>query len=111
MATLPLASAAVSQLPEFEKSSVRIVGPRPGCISGVGDWVASVWGEGVADGGNQTMVAEGGGVPVGAEGVTVGNSTSRAEHEVRRNVIIKTDDITLEYPGRFITMDDKTTRI
>jgi hypothetical protein len=57
------------------------------------------------------MVGEGGGVPVGAEGVTVGSSASRAEHEVRRNVIMKTDDITLEYLGRFITMDDKTTRI
>src|SRR5258708_39070055 len=42
-----------------EKSSLKEIGPRPGFRSGVGRGVASVTGEGVAEGGNHTMVGEG----------------------------------------------------
>ena len=42
-----------------EKSSLKEIEPRPGFRSGVGRGVASVTGEGVAEGGNHTMVGEG----------------------------------------------------
>ncbi len=50
-----------------EKSSVKIMLPMPGFCSGVGTWVDKVRGVGVAEGGNQTTVGEGSGVPVATD--------------------------------------------
>ena len=66
----------MSQLAELEKSSVMISLPRPGRISGVGALVVKVFGVGVADGGNQFMVAVGGGVSVAVAGIGVARIAS-----------------------------------
>ena len=63
--------AAISHLAELEKSSVMSSVPRPGRISGVGALVEKVFSVGVADGGNQFMVAVGSGVSVGVRGIGV----------------------------------------
>ena len=68
--------AAMPQLAELEKSSVMISLPRPGRISGVGALVEKVFGVGVADGGNQFMVAVGGGVSVAVTGIGVARIAS-----------------------------------
>ena len=57
--------------------------PRPGRISGVGALVDKSWGVDVADGGNQRMVAVGGGVSVAGMGVDVASNASIAEQDVR----------------------------
>ena len=46
-------------------------------------------GEGVTEGGNQTMVADGTGVSVGTTGVTVGRRVSITEQEVSKSVIAR----------------------
>jgi hypothetical protein len=60
----------------------------PGLISGVAVKVGSVSSVGVADGGNQTMVGEGGGVSVG-RGVLVGGIASEGRQDARRRNPVK----------------------
>ena len=89
MAAVAESELAVSQAEASEKSSLRMTEPMPGFISGVGVRVATVFSVGVADGGNQTMVGEGGGVSDGM-GVSVGGSASgvrqalRSRHPMKR---------------------------
>jgi len=71
-----------------EKSSVRISSPTPGRISGVGGWVDKTCRVGVAEAGNQFMVAVGSGVSVGVGAMGVANSSSSVEQEVK-NVIAR----------------------
>jgi hypothetical protein len=52
----PSFEVAVSQVEERLKSSVAMTSPKPISISGVGAWVRTGWGEGVAVAGNQTGV-------------------------------------------------------
>src|SRR5262245_57623359 len=61
---------AVFQSEAVEKLSVRRTLPTPGFCSGVGALVGKIWGDGVAEGGNQTMVAVGGGVSVAGSGTS-----------------------------------------
>lgn len=82
MAALAWSDVAVFQSSSFEKLSVRTMLPRPGRISGVGSWVENGWAEGVADGGNQTMVAVGIGVSVGICGVGVVSIASTTAQEL-----------------------------
>ena len=63
---------------------------RPGRISGVGALVDKSWGVGVADGGNQIMVAVGAGVSVAGAGVLVARNASMAVQEVN-NVIARSE--------------------
>ncbi len=70
-----------------EKSSLRISSPTPGRISGVGGWVDKTCGVGVAEAGNQFMVAVGSGVSVGVGAMGVANSSSRVEQDARSSVI------------------------
>ena len=68
---------------------MRMISPSPGRISGVGALVEKVWRVGVADGGNQIMVAVGSGVSVGVGGMGVArNSSSAAQEESNPAMII-----------------------
>lgn len=78
--------AAMSQRAELEKSSVMSDLPRPGRISGVGALVDSAISVGVTDGGNQIMVAVGGGVSVAVTGIGVASIASSWAQEVRSNI-------------------------
>ncbi len=83
MFALASLEVAISQLNELEKLSVMSSLPRPGRISGVGALVDKDTGVGVADGGNQMMVAVGGGVSVAVSGVGVASmASSWAQDEV-----------------------------
>ena len=64
------------------------VSPTPGRISGVGALVDKVFSVGVADGGNQFIVAVGSGVSVGMTGVDVASHASMPEQDVN-NVIAR----------------------
>ena len=70
----------MSQAEASEKSSLKMMEPSPGLISGVEVRVGIVFNVGVADGGNQTMVAVGGGVSEGM-GVSVGGGDSKGAQE------------------------------
>ena len=61
----------MSQTESSEKSSLRMTEPRPRSISGAGVLVGKAFSVGVADGGNQIMVAVGSGVSDGRS-VSVG---------------------------------------
>ena len=80
----------MSQTESSEKSSVIITDPIPGFISGRGELVGKAFSVGVADGGNQIMVAVGGGVSVGT-GVSVGGigvdgrQALKMRHPAKRN--------------------------
>ena len=80
------------------KSSVTISLPRPGRISGVGTLVDKTISVGVADGGNQFMVAVGSGVSVGTSGVGVARISSSCAQEVR-NVIAS--NVVAKYKSTF----------
>jgi hypothetical protein len=61
--------------------------PRPGRISGVGERVKKACGEGVADGGNQTIVGEGSGGCVLVGKISGAAGMSSAEHDASINSI------------------------
>ena len=83
ISALAWSAVAVSQRDFLEKSSVRVVEPMPGRISGVGGfWVAKTPSVGVAEAGNQTMVGVGCGVSVKRTGVEVTCNSSKTEQEV-----------------------------
>ena len=64
---------------------MRVVGPRPGRISGVGGFgVDKAPSVGVTDGGNQTMVGVRVGVSVKADGVGVALRASKTAQELVR---------------------------
>jgi hypothetical protein len=71
-----------------EKSSLRITDPTPGFRSGVGSWMVKGSGEGVADGGNQTIVGEGGGVTVAVGGLRIESVAALAQAVI---VSVKTE--------------------
>lgn len=83
MAALPWDEDAVSQAEALKKSSLKRIEPMPGLITGVAVLVGKVFSVGVADGGNQTMVGEGGGVSDGS-GVSVGGTASEGRQAPRR---------------------------
>ena len=90
ISALALSDVAVSHRVGSEKSSVRVVVPMPGRISGVGGfWVDKTPSVGVADGGNQTMVAVGCGVSVARVGMGVTFNASSTEQEVISIVIAR----------------------
>ena len=82
MAALASSDKAMSQREDLEKSSVMISAPRPGRISGVGALVDKAISVGVADGGNQFMVAVGSGVSVQITGVGMAFILSKKAHEL-----------------------------
>ena len=83
MAALASSDKAMSQREDLEKSSVMISAPRPGRNSGVGALVGKAISVGVADGGNQFMVAVGSGVSVAVRGMGVARiASSWAQDEV-----------------------------
>jgi len=83
MAAVPWSEVAVSQMESSEKSSLRIIDPIPGLISGVDVRVGKVFSVGVGVGGNQIMVAVGGGVSDG-RGVSVAGIVPDGAHDVER---------------------------
>lgn len=105
---LARSEAAMSHRKGSEKSSVSVSSPRPGRISGVGALVDNVCSVGVADGGNQLIVAVGSGVSVGLTGVEVASHASmpvQAEshpaRRVERKIRLKVTVISLQH---FISM-------
>ena len=94
IAAVPWSETAVSQFEAFEKSSLRMIDPIPGFISGRRVLVGKAFSVGVADGGNQIMVAVGSGVSEGT-GVSVGEIGSDGRQALRINVIVMT-----MYPSR-----------
>jgi len=91
MFALASLDVAVSHLAELEKLSVMISSPRPGRISGVGALVDKVVNVGVADGGNQFMVAVGSGVSVAVNGVGVASIVSSWAQDVKIHVIARSE--------------------
>jgi hypothetical protein len=88
MAAVPWSETAVSQTESSEKSSLSITDPIPGFISRVAVNVGNVFNVGVADGGNQIMVAVGCGVSVGM-GVSVGGIEVDGRQALMDNVITR----------------------
>lgn len=74
-----------------EKSSLRISSPSPGRISGVGGLVDKTCRVGVAEAGNQFMVAVGSGVSVGVGAMGVASSSSSVEQDERNIVIARSE--------------------
>lgn len=88
MSALAWLDAEMFQSEGSEKSSLMISSPTPGRISGVGGWVDKICRVGVADGGNQFMVAVGSGVSVGVGAMGVARMASSWAQEVK-NVIAR----------------------
>jgi len=89
ISALAWSDVAVSQSEGSEKLSVREVAPRPGRISGVGGFgLEKAPSVGVAEAGNQTMVAVGCGVSVKIIGAGVAFNASRKAQELISNVMV-----------------------
>jgi len=89
MSVLAWLDAEMFQSEGSEKSSLMISSPIPGRISGVGGWVDKTCRVGVAEAGNQFMVAVGSGVSVGVGAMGVANSSSSVEQDASRIVIAR----------------------
>src|SRR3989304_3755347 len=87
MSALAWLDAEMFQSEGSEKSSLMISSPSPGRISGVGGWVDKTCRVGVAEAGNQFMVAVGSGVSVGVGAMGVANSSSSVEQDARSSVM------------------------
>ena len=91
MSALAWLDAEMFQSEGSEKSSLMISSPSPGRISGVGGLVDKTCRVGVADGGNQIMVAVGSGVSVWLGAMGVASSASSVEQDERNIVIARSE--------------------